>query len=90
MLLAHRIRLDPTPEQVNYFGRACGTARRVWSGYADGGIEASRFEWQQALNVNVTSAAMMACALLECPRPWLRFWRSHLQYRAMDSIHVRL
>lgn len=31
MLLAHRIRLDPTPEQVDYFGRACGTARRVWN-----------------------------------------------------------
>lgn len=31
MLLAHRIRLDPTPGQVDYFGRACGTARRVWN-----------------------------------------------------------
>lgn len=31
MLLAHRIRLDPTPDQVDYFGRACGTARRVWN-----------------------------------------------------------
>lgn len=31
MLLAHRIRLDPTPEQCDYFGRACGTARRVWN-----------------------------------------------------------
>lgn len=31
MLLAHRIRLDPTPDQADYFGRACGTARRVWN-----------------------------------------------------------
>jgi putative transposase len=31
MLLAHRIRLDPTPEQRDYFARAAGTARRVWN-----------------------------------------------------------
>ncbi len=31
MLLAHRIRLDPTPAQRDYFARAAGTARRVWN-----------------------------------------------------------
>lgn len=31
MLLAHRIRLDPTPAQRDYFARAVGTARRVWN-----------------------------------------------------------
>ena len=31
MLLAHRIRLDPTPVQRDDFARAAGTARRVWS-----------------------------------------------------------
>jgi hypothetical protein len=31
MLLAHRIRLDPTPVQRDYFARAAGTARRVWN-----------------------------------------------------------
>jgi putative transposase len=31
MLLAHRIRLDPTPDQCDYFARAAGTARRVWN-----------------------------------------------------------
>ncbi len=31
MLLAHRIRLDPTPSQREYFQRAAGTARRVWN-----------------------------------------------------------
>jgi putative transposase len=29
MLLAHRIRLDPTLAQRDYFARAAGTARRV-------------------------------------------------------------
>jgi putative transposase len=31
MLLAHRIRLDPTAMQRDYFARAAGTARRVWN-----------------------------------------------------------
>lgn len=31
MLLAHRIRLDATPAQCDYFTRAAGTARRVWN-----------------------------------------------------------
>lgn len=31
MLLAHRIRLDATPAQCDYFARAAGTARRVWN-----------------------------------------------------------
>jgi len=31
MLLAHRIRLDPTAAQRDYFARAAGTARRVWN-----------------------------------------------------------
>jgi len=40
MLLAHRIRLDPTPEQREYFLRAAGTARRVWNW--------ALAEWQKA------------------------------------------
>jgi len=31
MIKAHKIRLNPTPEQVNYFARAAGTARFVWN-----------------------------------------------------------
>lgn len=31
MLLAHRIRLDPTAAQRGYFMRAAGTTRRVWN-----------------------------------------------------------
>jgi len=31
MLLAHRIRLEPSLEQRDYFMRAAGTARRVWN-----------------------------------------------------------
>jgi putative transposase len=31
MQLTHRIALCPTPEQADYFKRACGTARRVWN-----------------------------------------------------------
>jgi len=31
MQLTHKIALYPDPEQVDYFKRACGTARRVWN-----------------------------------------------------------
>lgn len=31
MQLTHKIALCPTPEQSDYFARACGTARRVWN-----------------------------------------------------------
>jgi len=31
MLLSHRVRLDATPAQCDYFARAAGTARRVWN-----------------------------------------------------------
>jgi putative transposase len=31
MLLAHRIRLEASPAQRDYFARAAGTARRVWN-----------------------------------------------------------
>lgn len=31
MHLTHKIALKPTPQQVDYFRRACGTARRVWN-----------------------------------------------------------
>ncbi|MEE4462843.1 transposase, partial [Azotobacter chroococcum] len=31
MHLTHKITLRPTPEQADYFARACGTARKVWN-----------------------------------------------------------
>ncbi|MDN4036754.1 helix-turn-helix domain-containing protein [Massilia sp. YIM B02443] len=31
MLLSHRIRLEATAAQVDYFARAAGTARKVWN-----------------------------------------------------------
>jgi putative transposase len=31
LIKAHKIRLNPTPEQTNYFARAAGTARFVWN-----------------------------------------------------------
>lgn len=41
MLLAHRIRIDPTERQRSYFAKAAGTARRTWN-WALG-------EWQRQL-----------------------------------------
>lgn len=31
MILAHKIALDPTPEQAQYFARACGVSRFAWN-----------------------------------------------------------
>jgi putative transposase len=31
VILAHRIELDPTEKQKEYFRQACGTARLVWN-----------------------------------------------------------
>jgi putative transposase len=50
MLLAHRIRLDPTPEQRDYFARAAGTARRVWNW--------ALAEWQRQLAAGEMPNAM--------------------------------
>ncbi|MES2321675.1 MAG: transposase [Pseudomonadota bacterium] len=41
MLLAHRIRIDPTDEQRSYFFRAAGTSRRTWNWGLD--------QWQRQL-----------------------------------------
>jgi putative transposase len=50
MLLAHRIRLEPTAAQRDYFGRAAGTARRVWNW--------ALVEWQRQLSVGLRPNAM--------------------------------
>ena len=50
MLLAHRIRLDPTPVQRDYFARAAGTARRVWNW--------ALAEWQRQIAAGQRPGAM--------------------------------
>jgi putative transposase len=50
MLLAHRIRLDPTPVQRDYFARAAGTARRVWNW--------ALAEWQRQIGAGQRPNAM--------------------------------
>jgi putative transposase len=50
MLLAHRIKLDPKPEQRDYFARAAGTARRVWNW--------ALAEWQRQLAAGEKPNAM--------------------------------
>jgi len=50
MLLSHRIRLDPTPEQRDYFARAAGTARRVWNW--------ALAEWNRQLDAGLWPNAM--------------------------------
>lgn len=50
MLLAHRIRLEPSPDQRDYFARAAGTARRVWNW--------ALAEWQRQVALGLRPNAM--------------------------------
>ena len=50
MLLAHRIRIDASPAQREYFVRAAGTARRVWNWALS--------EWQRQLAAGARPNAM--------------------------------
>jgi putative transposase len=50
MLLAHRIRIDASPAQRDYFARAAGTARRVWNW--------ALAEWQRQLAAGARPNAM--------------------------------
>jgi putative transposase len=50
MLLAHRIRIDASAAQRDYFARAAGTARRVWNW--------ALAEWQRQAALGLTPNAM--------------------------------
>lgn len=50
MQLTHKIALASTPEQVDYFNRACGTARFVWNWALD--------EWNKQYAVGKKPNAM--------------------------------
>jgi putative transposase len=50
MLMSHRIRLDASPAQCDYFARAAGTARRVWNW--------ALAEWQRQITAGLRPDAM--------------------------------
>ena len=76
MLLAHRIRLEPSPDQRDYFTRAAGTARRVWNW--------ALAEWQRQVALGLRPNAMALKKRFNCIKytdpdwldehgqPWLR------------------
>jgi putative transposase len=76
LYLAHRIALLPRPEQVEYFKRACGTARKVWNWalaewkrqYA-AGLKPNAMALKKQFNAIKYSAPGW---LDEHGRPWLR------------------
>jgi putative transposase len=76
MQLTHKIALCPTPEQVDYFKRACGTARRVWNWalnewnkqYASGGKPNAMALKKQFNAIKYTDPQWLD----ENGRPWLR------------------
>jgi len=76
MQLTHKIALCPTPEQIDYFKRACGTARRVWNWalnewnkqYAAGGKPNAMALKKQFNAIKYTDPQWLD----ENGRPWLR------------------
>jgi len=76
MQLTHTITLCPTPEQIDYFKRACGTARRVWNWalnewkkqYAAGGKPNAMALKKQFNAIKYTDPQWLD----ENGRPWLR------------------
>jgi putative transposase len=76
MQRTHTIALCPTPEQVDYFKRACGTARRVWNWalnewnkqYAAGGKPNAMALKKQFNAIKYTDPQWLD----EKGRPWLR------------------
>ena len=76
MLLAHRIRLEPSPDQCDYVTRAAGTARRVWNW--------ALAEWQRQMVLGQRPNAMALKKRFNCIKytapdwldehgqPWLR------------------
>jgi putative transposase len=76
MQLTHKIALCPTPAQVDYFKRACGTARRVWNWalnewnkqYAAGGKPNAMALKKQFNAIKYTDPQWLD----EKGRPWLR------------------
>jgi len=76
MQRTHKIALCPTPEQVDYFKRACGTARRVWNWalnewnkqYAAGGKPNAMALKKQFNAIKYTDPQWLD----ENGRPWLR------------------
>jgi len=76
MQRTHKIALCPTPEQIDYFKRACGTARRVWNWalnewnkqYAVGGKPNAMALKKQFNAIKYTDPQWLD----ENGRPWLR------------------
>ncbi len=66
--LAHKIRLNPTPEQATYFKQACGTARFVWNWAL---AEWNR-QWQAGGHPNAGALKKQFNAIKYTTFPWLK------------------
>lgn len=68
MNLSHRIKLDPTIEQIKYFVKACGTARLVWNW--------ALVEWQeqykQGGKPNTNELARYFNSIKHIKYPWIK------------------
>ena len=67
MILAHKICLDPTSEQIAYFKRACGTARFVWNW----ALERWNAEYADGKKPNGMATKKAFHALYKTEYPWV-------------------
>ena len=76
MQLSHKIALCPSPEQADYFKRACGTARRVWNwALAEWNRQYAAGQKPNAMALKKQFNAIKYCDaqwLDENGQPWLR------------------
>lgn len=68
MHLTHKIALCPTPEQADYFNRACGTARRVWNWALDGWNK----QYEAGRKPNAMALKKQFNAIKYIEFPWLK------------------
>jgi putative transposase len=79
MLLSHKIRLNPTSAQREYFARAAGTARRVWNwGLA---------EWQRQVAAGLRPNAMKLKKQFNAIKYSDRAWLDSTGYPWLRAIH---
>ena len=84
MILAHRIRLVPTPRQADYFLRACGTTRFVWN-------EALR-RWKDAYEAGEKPSGRKLKKAFNADKyerwPWLREVHRDAHARPFDDLQA--
>ena len=74
MILAHRIELDPTEKQKEYFRQACGTARFVWNW----ALEEWNYRYDLGANTDACEIKRYFNSFKYEAFPWISLGEKHL------------